>query len=248
MKEVYLDEALPFLKEIDPKRREQFQAYFKNAPLWVLESFMIEKLEKGTTFIREGEPVDMVYFIGDGMIKATDHRIYGISFDFILFTRVYAHGGMEIIMDIDWYTTSLQTVTDCTVVKIPKAQFARWMSTDVISLKYEAKLMGDYMLEQARDVRAFLFLQGANRLAMLFTNRYEKYAEHGVLSLSSDRQELSDFTGLSVKTITRSVKKLKEQGLITKEGNVITISQQQYNRLKENLMEVLSDDEWGHER
>ena len=113
MKEVYLDEALPFLKEIDPKRREQFQAYFKNAPLWVLESFMIEKLEKGTTFIREGEPVDMVYFIGDGMIKATDHRIYGISFDFILFTRVYAHGGMEIIMDIDWYTTSLQTVTDC---------------------------------------------------------------------------------------------------------------------------------------
>ncbi|MDE7313371.1 MAG: Crp/Fnr family transcriptional regulator [Eubacterium sp.] len=243
MKEVYLEEVLPFLKRIDKERREQFQDYFKNAPLWILENFVIEKLQKGTTFIREGEPVDMVYFIGDGTIKATDHRIYGISFDFMLFTKVYAYGGMEIIMDIDRYTTTLQTVTDCTVVKIPKAQFAKWMSTDIISLKYEAKLMGEYMLEQARNVRAFLFLQGANRLAMLFTNRYEKYAVGGCLKLCNDRQELSDFTGLSVKTITRSVNKLKEDGLITKQGNTIVICEEQYNRLKENLMEVLSDEE-----
>ena len=63
------------------------------------------------------------------------------------------------------------------------------------------------------------------------------------MRLKNDRQELSDFTGLSEKTITRSVKKLKEDGLISREGNEIVISKEQYARLKENLTEVLFDDE-----
>lgn len=242
MRDNYLEEVFPFLKSIDCGRRDQFLAYFRNAPLWIFENFTIERLEKGKTFIREGEPVDAVYFIGDGIIKATDYRIYGISFDFMLFTNVYAYGGMEIIMGIDTYKTSLQTVTDCIVVKIPRAQFDKWMQTDIQSLRYEAKLMGEYLLEQARNVRAFLFLQGSDRLAMLLINRYEKYADKGVLRLNNDRQELSDFTGLSVKTITRSVKKLKEDGLLSRSGNYILVDRKQYESLKESLTEVLSDE------
>ncbi len=242
MKDHYLEEVFPFLNSIDRDRRDQFLAYFRNAPLWVFENFSIEHIEKGKTFIREGEPVEAVYFIGDGIIKATDYRIYGISFEFMLFTKVYAYGGMEIIMDIDTYKTSLQTVTDCIAVKIPKAQFDKWMRSDIRSMRYEAKLMAEYLLEQARNVRAFLFLQGSDRLAMLLINRYEKYADHGILRLNNDRQELSDFTGLSVKTITRSVKKLKEDGLISRQGNDILVDRKQYESLKESLTEVLSDE------
>ncbi len=102
--------------------------------------------------------------------------------------------------------------------------------------------MAEYLLEQARNVRAFLFLQGSDRLSMLLKNRYEKYAVNGILKIKSDRQELSDYTGLSVKTMTRSVKKLKEEGLITKEENYIVVSREQYILLKENLAQILSDD------
>ena len=239
----HLDKVLPFLQKIDSERREQFFAYFKNAPLWILESFSIEKIEKGRTFIREGNPVDAIYFIADGLIKATEYRIYGIKFDFILFSDVYAYGGMEVIMELDKYQTSLQTVTDCIVLKIPKTQFTKWMKTDILALRHESKLMGQYLLEQARSVRAFLFLQGSDRLAMLFTNRYKKFAVNGVLRLDNDRQELSDYTGLSVKTITRSVKKLEEDGLITRKNNRILINEEQYIKMKNNLSQILSEDE-----
>ena len=239
----HLDRVLPFLKKIDKKRREQFYTYFKNAPLWLLDSFSIEKMEKGRIFIREGTPVEAIYFIGDGLIKATDYRIYGIKFDFILFTNVYAYGGMEVIMELDKYQTSMQTVTDCTVLKIPKAQFAKWMKTDILALRHESKLMGEYLLEQARSIRAFLFLQGSDRLVMLFTNRYKKFAVNGVLRLDNDRQELSDYSGLSVKTITRSIQKLEKDGFITKQGNRILIHKDQYARMKENLSQILSEDD-----
>ena len=243
MGEGYLTEIFPFFQEIDEERKKQFKEYFKTLPVWIIESFCVEKIEKGKIFIREGEPVEMVYFICKGIIKATDYRIYGISFDFMLFTKVYAFGGMEIIMRDEKYRTSLQTVTDCTVLKIPRAEFKLWMESDIRALSHEAKLMGEYLLEQSRNVRAFLFLQGTDRLSMLLKNRYEKYAQKGILRLKSDRNELSDYTGLSTKTIIRSVKKLKESGLITEEKNQIIINKAQYIRIKKQLAKILADDE-----
>lgn len=237
-----LERILPFLKKIDSKRREQFEAYFRTAPDWLMESFSIENMEKGEILVREGAPVDTVFLIGSGVIKATDYRIYGIPFDFMLFSNVYAYGGMEVLMNLDEYRTTLQTVSNCTVVKIPSVQFRRWMQTDIEALQQEARLMGEYLLEQARNSRAFLFLQGADRLAFLMISRYEKYAVDGILRLKENRQELADCTGLSVKTITRSVQKFVEQGLIHKDKRMIVIERTQYEKLKERISEILSED------
>ena len=243
MENKYLEGALPFLKTISADRREQFYEYFNNVPIWLVDSFIIEKVKKDTIFIREGAPVDTIYFIVDGIIKATDYRVYGISFDFMLFNKLYAFGGMEVIMDIEKYRTSLQTVTDCLVLKIPSSQFNKWMKSDIRALRHESKLMGEYLLEQARNVRAFLFLQGSDRLALLLRHRYEKYAKNGVLKINGDRKELSDYTGLSTRTIIRSVKKLVEDGLITTKGSQIVVTEKQYHLLLEVLDPILSDEE-----
>ena len=238
----YLEKALPFLKEMEEHKREQFIRYFKTAPVWLLESFKVERMDAGTTFVREGEPVETIFFILDGTIKATDYRFHGITFDFVRFDKVYAMGGMEIIMDLENYRTTLQTVTKCHVLKIPKAKFEKWIKTDIEALRLEAKLVGEYLLEQGRSSRAFLFLQGADRLAMLFIQRYESYAKDGVLSMKGDRQSLSDATGLCIKTINRSVKKFAEDGMITKDGRQIVIDHEQYIQLKSIVDAVIEPD------
>lgn len=238
----YLEQAIPFLKKMESGRKEQFITYFKTAPVWLLESFKVEEMEKGTVFVREGEPVETIFFILDGTIKATDYRCYGITFDFVHFDKVYAMGGMEIIMDLPVYRTTLRTVTKCHVLRIPKVKFEKWIKTDIEALKHEAKLVGEYLLEQGRSSRAFLFLQGSDRLAMLFVQRYESYAKEGVLSMKGDRQSLSDATGLCVKTINRSVKKFSEDGIITKNGRQIVIDRDQYIRLKSIVDAVIEPD------
>ena len=67
MKHKYLQDALPFLKEVDKERQRQFEFYFRNAPLWVMDLLQSEELEPGTTFIRENEPADTIFFIGRGI-------------------------------------------------------------------------------------------------------------------------------------------------------------------------------------
>lgn len=238
----YLQQALPFLKRIEPGRRRQFEAYFRTAPIWLIESFQVAELEKGTVLLREGEPVNTIYLIGSGIIKATDYRVYGIQFDFMRFSKVYAFGGMEVLMGLEAYQTTLQTTTRCTVLKIPRDKFQEWLTSDITALWQEAHLVAEYMLEEARTSRAFLFLQGSNRLAMLLTEWYDQYAEGGVLRIRSDRQELSDSTGLCLKTITRSVKKFSEDGLISREKGSITINSEQYKQLKGIIAEILEND------
>ena len=152
MGERYLHQKCPFLKALSQEKREQFEIYFRTAPDWLIDSLVVEKIKKGTTFIRENNPADTIYFIVEGLIVATDYRVLGVSYDFMQFQKMYAFGGMEFIMDLDVYKTSLRTVTDSIAVKISRAMFEKWMYSDIKALKYESKLIGEYLLEQARNV------------------------------------------------------------------------------------------------
>ena len=103
-----------------------------------------------------------------------------------------------------------------------------------------ARKMENYLLEEGRKGRTLLFLQGADRLSMLLVERFERYAKNGLLQVRGGQQGLSNSTGLCLKTINRSVKKLSEQGLITKEGNKILVDQSQYERLKEIISKIVT--------
>lgn len=234
-----LYDALPFLQNISEDRREQFLAYFESAPLWVLDSFQIIQLDKNEVFVREKEPANSIFFVGKGIIEAIDYRFYGIAYEFMRFDRVYAMGGMEFIMDLDTYCTTLRTVTKCTIVKMSRTDFEKWMHSDGKALKREAKLVGQYLLEDGRKGRSFLFLQGADRLAMLLVERYERYERNGILYVKDGQQNMANATGICLKTVNRTVKKFQEDGLITRVGNQIQIDESQYQALKKMVSKIM---------
>ena len=243
MEENCLFQFAPMLKNINEDRRVQLENYFATAPLWLLESIIVEEMPAGTVFIREGEAADTIFFFAIGAIKATDYRIFGISYDFMMILdRIYAYGGMEVIMGLDRYRTTMQTVNRCLALKIPRAQFERWLATDIVALKNEARLVAEYLHEETRNSRAFLFLQGSDRVALLLVNRYEKYADGGVLRMKGSRKDLSDSTGLCLKTINRSMKKFCDEEMVTQEGRDLTINYQQYLKLKQIVTTILAED------
>lgn len=241
----YLYDALPFLKDIDRERQKQFEEYFSTAPLWLMEQFQVEKLKSGDVFVREGESADTIFFVGQGVIEATDYRVLGTLYDYMRFDRVYAFGGMEFIMELDTYRTTLRAVTDCTIVKIPRVQFEKWMYSDMKALRTEARLVGEYLNKEARHNRVLLFLEGADRLALLLIGRYEQYSRNGTLQISESRQRLANESGLCVKSVNRGVKKFLDSGMISKAGTRITVSQEQYEALREFLSEKVQLDSDG---
>ena len=239
MEQKYLYQVLPFMNEIESEKRQQLENYFHTAPVWLMDSFKIEYMDKGHIFVRENAQVDKVFIIAKGIIKATDYRVFGIAYDFMRFEGTYAMGGMEVIMDLDKYKTTLETVTPCIVISIPVAEFKKWLETDVQALKQEAKAVAGYLNKEARQGRAFLFLQGVERLEMILTQRYEAYNVDGIYETASTRMELAEESGLCVKTINRSVKKLEEDHLIGRKGNKMTINREQYLIMKDAVSSII---------
>lgn len=227
----YLYDALPFLHDIDRERQEQFENYFRSAPLWLIDAFQVVKLKRGIVFSCEGDPADTIFFVGQGVVEALDYRVFGMPYEYMRFNRVHAFGGMEFIMELDSFLTTLRTVTDCTLVKIPRPQFEKWMYSDIEALRREARLVGEYLATEARHNRVMLFLDGPERLALLLAGQYEQFGRGGVLQVSEGRQRLANKSGLCVKSVNRSIKKFADSGLISKEGNRITVSREQYEGL-----------------
>ena len=232
MKRDQMCDLSPFLKETESKKRKQFEEYFRDAPQWLMEACRVEKIKKDTLLVKEGEPADTIYYVINGVVEAADYRVYGVPFNYMRFDKLYAFGGMEFMTDEELYRTKLWTVTDCVVMKLPRAVFQRWMYSDIQAMKYEAKQICEYLLTEGRNNRLFLFMQGADRLALYLVDYYKKYHQDGFLEIPVGRQSLADETGLCLRSINRSVKKFYEEGLITKKGQKITISREQYEELR----------------
>ncbi len=220
-------------------KRDYLNRYLNNSPLWFLESMQIIRKEKNSIFIEENAEVDNVYILVDGIVRAIDYRICGIVYDYMWFYSVKVFGAMEILLKMKKYKTTLKTVTECTMIVISKSTFEKWMLNDINALHMEIESMGSYLLEQARKERVFLFLQGIDRIIYLFTQIYEQASEKNRCVLNLTRVELSERSGLSVKTINRSVKKMEEDGYISRSGNKIIISNKQYLVMKKYLAPIV---------
>lgn len=239
MKHTYLHNVLPFLRELEREKQKQFEAYFRTAPLWLMDLFQNEVMEAGTIFIRESEPADTIFFVARGKIKATDYRVSGIAYDFMKPANLIALGGMEVILGKDTYQTTLQTETTCIVAKLPRAQYEKWIYSDMEAFRLEAKLTCASLLEEERRNRLYLFLDGADRLAVLFSDWFEKHQKNDILYINESRQNLADETGLCLKSISRAIKKFQSDGLITKKGNQIMVNHKQYEGLKKTVAEKI---------
>ncbi|MDF2803596.1 MAG: transcriptional regulator, Crp/Fnr family [Anaerocolumna sp.] len=224
------------------ERKDYLDKYLDNSPLWFLESMQIVRKEKNSIFIEENGEVDNVYILVDGIVKAIDYRICGIVYDYMWFYSVKVFGAMEILLKMEKYKTTLKTVTDCTMVVISKSKFEKWMLNDIHALHMEIQSMGSYLLEQARKERVFLFLQGIDRIIYLFTQIYEQHSVNNQCLLNLTRMELSERSGLSVKTINRSIRKMEESGYINRTGNKIIISDKQYAQMKEYLDPIVEQE------
>lgn len=219
------------LSNIPKEHKEYFLRYIKTAPQSFLKELEFEKMKPDTIFIRENEEVDYIYILLDGSVRAVDYRVHGISYEFMRFHPVKMLGAMEIILNIKNYCTTLITETTCTMLVCSAKEFSKWILNDLNAIKMEAEMVGKFLLEQDRKNRLFLFLQGRDRLFVLFIQHYEKYSKNGKCIVKLTRVELSDRTGISVRTINRSIKKMQEEGFIGKENSKIAINEEQYQKM-----------------
>ncbi len=234
-------EKFPRLKKIPLYSKKQLNKHFASAPEWILDYFSVVKIPPNAFFVNENDPADTVYYVVDGLYKAIDYRIFGVEYVFAEFSKVYAMGGLEALLDFDTYIATLQAISECIAIKIPRSQFNKWLESDIVALRHESKMMGEYLLEQGQLAREYLFLPGPERLSKILIQRYERDAVNGVLKAALSRQDLSNETGFGIKTVSRSLKYLTDKGLITRNKRYIIVDYEQYLQMKGIIASIVRD-------
>lgn len=229
------DEVLNLIASLDTEAQAYLNAYLENAPISILEQFDIVEMEGGTTFIYEGEDIQKIFMLVEGRVKATDQYLDGVSYEYMWFKPVKVFGVMEILLELSHYKSTLTTAVFSRFLVISKDAFEKWLSYDEKMLRLEARSMGNYLLTQAKMARAFLFLEGKQRVMVFIVAALDLSGESGMVRLS--RQSIADNTGLSIRTVNRAIKELMKEGYISCQGMRILADEDQQRRMKQDTME-----------
>ena len=236
-----LEQIESILEQIPEAQREYFRKYFHNAPNSLLSTINIERRSANKILVEESEPIEKIYVLMKGTVKAIDFRVKGSTYEYARFEGVTILGSMECVFGIQNYMTTLITATPCTFLVIPRQTFESWIWSDTSALRIEAESMSSYLLEHTRENRVMLLLNGMERLMLLLVKMCESRGNAEVYVLAINRQELAEQTGSSVKTVNRSMKKLEESGFLIRDGHKVKIVQKQYASMRTHLDKILSN-------
>lgn len=223
------------LQELDKGSREYLTKYFENAPDWLMESFQIVRLSEEKTFINEGDAADQIFILVKGNVLAVDYRVQEMVYGFIKFKPIEVFGAMEIMINMDRYKTTLMTKTECIFLKITREKFQKWINNDLQAFKMQTEKVVGYLTDEARRQRLYVMLQGVERVGLVLYDLYETYAKGDKFAMTISRHDLAETTGLSLRTITRALNSMEEEGYLTKEGRNIIMTREQCEMLKEKM-------------
>lgn len=218
--------------ELDEDRRAYLEEYFKNAPAWLMNAMQVIKIRKDQTFIAEGEEADKIYILLKGKVVGVDYRVKEVAYGYLKFKPVEVFGAMEIMMKMDKYKATLQTLENCLFLRIDRGTFAKWMNNDINAYRMQSEKTISYLVEEARKERLYVLIQGVERIYLALHELYRLYAHNGVCNIYVSRKDFTQITGVSERTVTRTITDLANRGYLTKDGWNIVINREQHSQIE----------------
>lgn len=237
-----LQEILSKIETMPAASKEYLNRMFKHAPFSIFDNMVMKQYQRDTIFIKEQTAAEQIYILLEGTVEALEHRILGNKYNYMRFQAIEVFGSMETLLELDYYMTTLMTVSNCTFLIMSRAQYRQWIEKDNNALRMETKSMGRYLLEQARKERLFLFLYGRDRLFLILSDEYKYlHDDKGNYVTHRTHLELSESSGLSVRTINRALQSMRDEGYIQYFRGEIRIDESQYRKMKAYLEDIVAE-------
>lgn len=166
------------------------------------ENRVINEFENGNVFmIERNEPID---FIGEVTILAGKPRT----------------------------SVTIETTTESTIIYISRKDFEDWIAKDIYFLRLVSAKVAFKLYRSSYNRGARLFYP-PHYLLLHYLLQYadrHRILEKGQITLPLTRQELFEEIGVTVKTINRTVTRLKSDGLLGVSKGKLTLTLEQYEK------------------
>lgn len=241
-----MNEFLEVIEKLPEKKKKILQDMFKNAPYWLMEEIHVRNFPRKKVFVTSGEPADRIYILLEGKVKATELQRYEYVYDYTLFEPIHVLGEMEFYAGLENYISTLVTTAPSLLLEIRRDFYIKWMMADTSTLLDRVQNMLQDLLSQSKKERIFVFLTGIQRMYYLLVKMYREYAKDGLLEIRNTKEELANRAGIDIRTVNRAIKKMIEDGLLTKDGWSLMVNQSQYEEMN-RILQTMIDKNGGIE-
>jgi CRP/FNR family transcriptional regulator, cyclic AMP receptor protein len=179
----------------------------------------------GQVILLENDWGSSVYFILSGWVKIRTYNLDGKEVTLNILGMGELFGEMAPLDEVP-RSTDVITLAPTVIGNMPSQDFVRLLNTEPQSGIHLAKLMARRLRQVNRRLR-LRESDSVSRVAdilLFLADGQGKQSEHGTEIPNLPHRELSSLSGLARETVTRVLSKLEKKGLISREQNVLCIS------------------------
>lgn len=224
------------IKELLEKIPEMNE-YIKNMPEYLKSTCIIRKVNPGEIIHQKNYKLDYFAFVCSGEHRVINEfengNVYMIEknepIDFI--------GEVTILAEEEKTSVTLEAITECILLQIPRRDFEEWLKNDIYLLSLIAKKVAFKLYRSSSRNGAKLFYP-PNFILLEYIIQYSEknsIENNKSLIIPLTREQLYEELGISVKTINRTIKKLKDSGFIDIIKGKISINKHQLEIAKSGL-------------
>ena len=216
---------------------EQAKAFIEKIPENIKDRCKLKKIEKGKLLVLKGNNIENIYIHFQGKMQVKNEFENGFVYSFADIKPIAYIGAMEIMANQKTYSSTLQTTTECIILKMPKDDFENWINTDQNLTLEVLHFVSKSMYEQSLKTWEVLAYPAICILTNYLINVFEN-EDKDVVFLEKTREEIASILGFSVRTINRNLKELKDENLITVNRKGISITKEQFDKLLNKLESI----------
>lgn len=195
----------------------------------------------GSVIISRGDFPGYIYFIESGVALGTREYNDGNNYYYFRITR--ETGSLGLLEVLAREPRSIATVvasTEVNVLRISSAVIYEYLMQHVDMLYNCTYIVAHDLYQRSGNDGILYYQQGIDRVRYYLVQYYMLHADGSdSLAVQPDYQTIASNIGVSVRTVVRSVSKLKESGEITVFKKKVSISREQCGRMQEAIMALI---------
>lgn len=218
---------------------DELQALIRDMPEHIQERCQVKRIGPGVEIFRKHEKMRYVYILCEGecdvltAFKGGQMYVFGKAGNK---AGVHLIGEQEVLAEIDESQATVRTATECRFLQLTKVDFWAWIQQDphaaIILLKQLAKRLN----EATREAGTQLYYPNIYQLKKYLVERFEE-TEESEVRIKAKRQQIADELGISLRSVERGVKELKEQGMVHIVRGKMEISEKEYHAILDSMEE-----------
>jgi len=216
---------------------EEFKTLLRDMPQHLMESCHIKCISPGVEILRKYETMSRVYILCEGEFEVLTSfeggQIYIVGKAGHK-DGLHLIGEQEVLAEINESQATVRTVTECRVLEMHPNDFWEWIKNDanaaIILLKHLAKRLN--LETQKAGVQ--LYYSTSRLIKQFIIDQYEASGKQ-TYRITSKRQQIADELGISVRSVDRCIRKLKEQGFIHTVKGKMEVNKSEYYTLIKSI-------------